>query len=96
MYNTFQLNMTLKIHVIIHHYADYYELSGLTFWDKIAESSELIYSNLTIHEENIGFKVVLKIEIMIHQKRFLNHLLYSIVRELDRHPLLSLGLKVSL
>ena len=69
MYNTFQLNMTLKIHVIIHHYADYYELSGLTFWDKIAESSELIYSNLTIHEENLGFKVVMKLEIMIHQKK---------------------------
>ena len=41
--------MTLKIHVIIHHYADYYELSGLTFWDKTAESSELIHSNPTIH-----------------------------------------------
>ena len=57
--------MTLKIHVIIYHYADYYELSGLIFWDKIAESSELIYSNLTIHEENLGFKVVMKMEIMI-------------------------------
>ena len=61
--------MTLKIHVIIHHYADYYELSELTFWDKIAESSESMYSNLTIHDKNIGFKGIMKMEIMIHQKK---------------------------
>ena len=60
MYNTFQLNMTLKIHVIIHHYADYFELSGLTFWDTNGEFSEAIHSSLRIHKERLGFKVVKK------------------------------------
>ena len=60
MYDTFLLNMTLKIHVIIHHYADYFEFSGLTFQDTNGEFSEAIHSSLRIHEERLGFKVVRK------------------------------------
>ena len=34
--------MTLKIHVIIHHYADYFEHSGLTIQNTNGEFSEAI------------------------------------------------------
>ena len=74
MYDTFQLNMTLKIHVIIHHYADYFELSGLTFRDTNGEFSEAIHSSLRIHEERLGFKVVKKMGTIIHLQKSLQSL----------------------
>ena len=74
MYDTFQLNMTLKIHVIIHHYADYFELSGLIFWDTNGKFSEVIHSSLRIHEERLGFKVVKKMGTIIHLQKSLQSL----------------------
>ena len=74
VFDLFQLNMTLKIHVIIHHYADYFELSGLTFKDTNGEYSEALHSRLRIHEERSGFKVVRKKGTIIHQQKSLQSL----------------------
>ena len=71
MYDTFQLNMTLKIHVIIHHYADYFELSGLTFRDTNGEFNEAMHSTLG---ERLGFKVVKKMETIFQQNKGLQSL----------------------
>ena len=74
MFKIFQLNMTLKIHIIIHHYADYFELSGLTFRDTNGEFSEAIHISLRIHEERLGFKVVKKMGTIIQLQKSLQSL----------------------
>ena len=51
LYDTKKLNMTLKTHVIIHHYKDYFELSGKTFKYTNAEFTESLHSSLRKHEE---------------------------------------------
>ena len=66
--------MTLKIHVIIHNYAYYFELSRLTFRDTNGEFSEAIHSSLRIHEERVGFKVVKKMGTIIHLQKSLQSL----------------------
>ena len=66
--------MILKIHVIIHHYTDYFELSGLTFRDTNGEFNEAIHSSLRIHEKWLRFKVEKKMETIIHLQKSLQSL----------------------
>ena len=96
MYNTFQLNMTLKIHVIIYNYAKYFELSGLTFRDTNGEFNEAIHSSLRIHEKWLRFKVEKKMETIIHLQKSLQSLTTFNSKRAGLTSFQSLGLEVSL
>ena len=50
--------MTLKVHVILHNFHDYFELSGKTFKYTSDEFTAATHSQLRIHKEAHRFKVV--------------------------------------
>ena len=53
--------MTLKVHIIIHHYFDYFELTGQNMRSTNGEFVESTHSALRIHEEKHNYKVVRKL-----------------------------------
>ena len=57
MYNEQGLNMPLKVHVIIHHFKEFFELTGITMQDINGEYVETLHSSLRVHEETHGYKV---------------------------------------
>ena len=73
-WSKYQLSMTLKVHVAIHHYAFYFSNTGQTFCTTNGEYTETCHSTLRISEETHGLKVVRKIGTPIHQYRSLKSL----------------------
>ena len=69
LYTHFGLNMTLKCHVILHHYEFYFLSTGKTFRDTNGEFVETVHSSLRIHEESHGYKVVKQIGTPEHLKK---------------------------
>ena len=69
LYTHFGLNMTLKCHVILHHYEFYFLSTGKTFRDTNGEFVETVHSSLRIHEESHGYKVVKQIGSPGHLKK---------------------------
>ena len=57
LYYNFGISMTLNVHVIYHHFVDYFELSGETLRNKSTEFIESTYSKFRIHKEVHGYKV---------------------------------------
>ena len=57
LYEIFGLNMTLKIHIIIHHYRWYFTNTGIFFKDTNGEFGETVHSTLKKFELGRGFKV---------------------------------------
>jgi len=55
LYNVYQLNMTLKIHIIIHHYSFYFSATGKNFKDTNGEFGETCHSTLKKFEKQKGF-----------------------------------------
>ena len=55
------MNYTLKMHIIIHHFIDYFECTGETMRTKSAEFTESAHSKLRKHKEIHGYKVVRKL-----------------------------------
>ena len=53
--------MTLKTHVILHHYGFYFSITGKTLKDTNGEYVEALHNTLRIHEDVHGYKVVRKI-----------------------------------
>ena len=81
LYDMFGLNMTLKIHIIIHHYARYFEETGTNFRDTNGEYTEAIHSSLKIHERNHNFTTKRKLGTPHHRERALqSHTSYNSVR----------------
>ena len=69
LYEHFKMNMTLKIHIIIHHYAHYFEKMGKIFRDTNCESVETVHSSVKKHEEKKGFVTKRKLGTTHHVKR---------------------------
>ena len=69
LYDHFELNMTLKIHVIVHHFQTYFDLTNTTMRDTNGEFVETFHSSLRIHEENHGFKIVRKLGTAPHFRK---------------------------
>ena len=57
LYQLFQLNMTLKIHVIIHHYLWYFEKTGKNFKETNGEFTETVHSSIKKWEQKKNFHV---------------------------------------
>ena len=69
LYDNFDLNMTYKVHVIIHHFKTYFEMTNTTMRDTNGEFVDTLHSSLRIHEENHGFKVVRKLGSATHLRK---------------------------
>ena len=69
LYENIELNMTLKVHVILHHFTQYFELTNSTMKDTNGEFVETLHSSLRIHEEKHGFKIVRKLGTTTHLKK---------------------------
>ena len=68
-YENIELNITLKVHVISHHFTQYFELTNSTMKDTNGEFVETLHSSLRIHEEKHGFKIVRKLGTATHFKK---------------------------
>ena len=58
--------MTLKVHVIIHHYAYYFKIMGKNVKDTNGEFTETLHSTLKKHEVRKGFTVKKKLGTHTH------------------------------
>ena len=61
--------MTLKVHVIIHHIPQYFQMTNTTMKDTNGEFVETLHSTLRIHEENHGYKIVRRLGTKSHLKK---------------------------
>ena len=93
LYDVYKLNMTLKIHIIIHHYFDYFELSGINMKSTNGEFVESTHSALRIHEEKHGYKVVKKLGEESHIKKSIRSLTSFNSKRAGFSPIQSLKLK---
>ena len=55
LYDSFNLNMTLKIHVIFHHYEEYFETTGTNFRSTNGEHHEAVHHSLKVFERKKVF-----------------------------------------
>ena len=67
----FSINMTLKIHVILHHYEDYFECTGMSLCETNGEYVESAHSTLKNHEKRSSFAIVTKLGTKIHHMKSL-------------------------
>ena len=63
------LNMTLKVHIILHHYQYYFEKYGTTMRHTNGEFTESCHSTLRKSEETHGVKVKRKVGTPMHAQR---------------------------
>ena len=57
LYENFNLNMTLKVHIILHHYNDYFDWTGRTMRLTNGEFVESSHYSIKKEERTHGFKV---------------------------------------
>ena len=69
LFHKYQLAMTLKVHIVLHHYQYYFETTGETFKETNGEFTETAHSTLRREEEQHGMKIVRRIGTPIHQYR---------------------------
>ena len=67
-FEEFRLPMTLKIHVIIDHYSDYFQWSNQTMRLTNAEFTETAHSTFKMSEKIHEFKISRKIELQFTRK----------------------------
>ena len=65
LYHTANLNMTLKNHILIHHYKFYFETKGKNFKDTNGEFGETLHYTLKKHEQDHGYSVKRKKVLLI-------------------------------
>ena len=76
LYEEFNLPMTLKIHVIIDHYSDYFSWTGRTMKYTNAEFTETAHSTFKMSERIHKFKVTRKIGTPVHKELALKSLVW--------------------
>ena len=68
--------MTLKIHVIFHHYEDYFDWTGVTMKFTNAEFTETAHATFKISERLHGLKVNRKIGTEKHKENSLKSIVW--------------------
>ena len=63
----FQVSMTLKVHVVLHHFKQYFEMTVLTLRDTSGEYTETCHSTLRKEEEIHGTSITRQVGTPIHQ-----------------------------
>ena len=69
LFMEYELSMTLKVHIIIHHYQYYFTKSGQTMKMTNGEFVETCHSSLRQSEERHGLKVKRKIGTPMHMQK---------------------------
>ena len=69
LYMEYNLNMTLKCHIIIHHYPYFFKTSGKNMKLTNGEFPESCHSTLRQSEEKHGFKTKRKLGSPMHQQK---------------------------
>ena len=72
----FLLPMTLKIHVILHHYSDYFQWTGTTMRNTNTEFTETAHATFKMSERIHKFKVTRKIGTPSHKEMALKSLVW--------------------
>ena len=76
LFEEFRLPMTLKIHVIIDHYSDYFQWTNQTMRLTNAEFTETAHSTFKMSERIHKFKISRKIGTPVHQEMALKSLVW--------------------
>ena len=76
LYEEFNLPMTLKIHVIIDHYSDYFQWTNKTMRMTNSEFTETAHSTFKMSERIHKFKISRKIGTPVHQEMALKSLVW--------------------
>ena len=71
VYELFEMNMTLKIHVIIHHYADFFKLTGKNMKTINGEHHEALHHTLKDFERKKGYYMRKNLGSLIHMQKSL-------------------------
>ena len=70
-FDNFGLNISLKVHVIVHHFEDYFDWISKTMKYTNGEFMESLHSTLRVSEENHNFKVKRNLGSQIHLQKSL-------------------------
>ena len=76
LYENFGLNMTLKVHIIFHHYKEYFDLSGKTLRHTNGEFVESSHYSIKNEDRTHGFKVKRVIGTPIHREKVLKFIIW--------------------
>ena len=76
LYMEFELSMTLKTHIIIHHYLYFFQTTRKTMRLTNGEFHESCHSSLRMSEERSNFKVKRKLGTPIHQYKSCQSLVF--------------------
>ena len=71
LFRNYQVSMTLKVHIVVHHYKFYFESTGKTFKETNGEFTETCHHTLRKSDECNGTNIVRKIATPIHQYKSL-------------------------
>ena len=81
LYDKFKINMMLKIHVIVDHYGDYFQETGIFFRFTNGEHHEAIHHALKVFEAKKGFHIKKKLKSLIHQAKCLQSIIsFNVLR----------------
>ena len=95
LYNNFGLNMTLKVHIIFHHYEDYFDWTGVTLRYTNGEFVESSHSSIKKEERCHGFKVVRKMGTPVHKQKALQSLIWHNSKRAGFTPSSKFRLRIS-
>ena len=70
-YKDFKLPMTLKVHVIVHHYSDYFKETKTNFRKTNDEHHEAIHHTIKVFESKKNFYMKKHLGSLIHQAKCL-------------------------
>ena len=87
LYEEFTLPMTLKIHVIIDHYSDYFQWTNQTMRLTNAEFTETAHSTFKMSKRIHKFKISKKIGTPVHQEMALKSLVWHNSKRRASHGL---------
>ena len=76
MYEEFNLPMTLKIHVILDHYTEYFEWTKNAIIYTNAEFSQTVHSHFKMSERIHRCKIIQKIRTPVHKENALKSLVF--------------------
>ena len=77
LYEDFKLPMTLKIHVIVDHYGDYFKETGIFLKLTNGEHHEAIHHTIKVFEAKKNFLMTKNLESLIHQAKCLQSIQHS-------------------
>ena len=76
LYKNFKLNMSLKTHIVLHHYRDYFDWTGKTFMHTNGEFVESTHYSIKNEDRTHNFKVKRVIGTPVHREKILKSIIW--------------------